>query len=75
MTKPILLALALTLAACSATVSQPGDDGSTGEAGATVTAPCDQQAALDAFRAARAEEGQVGEWVISADCVVTQVAR
>jgi hypothetical protein len=36
--------------------------------------PCDQQAALDAFKVEHGEVYAVGEWKISTTCVVTQIA-
>jgi len=75
MIKLILLSLLLTLSACGGAPPTSPCDTTTGEAGAPATEPCNQEAALAAFRAARHEEGQVGEWVISPDCVVTQVAQ
>jgi hypothetical protein len=61
--------LALALAACGGAV----DAGEADAAPEAVDAgPCDKAAALDAYRAAHGQTGQVGQWTVAADCVVTE---
>lgn len=60
---------------CACTYTHPGEnEATTCLVKLHADPPCDQAAALLAFKSAHGEMGANGEWSVSADCVVTQVA-